>query len=42
MSVPDKLFSNPLYDGLSKKFILLKIQLPKNAKVGQDGIQVNL
>lgn len=21
MSIPDKLFSNPLYDGLSKKFV---------------------
>lgn len=27
MSIPDKLFPNPLYDSLSKKFILLKIQL---------------
>lgn len=27
MSVPGKLFSNSLCDGLSKKFILLKIQL---------------
>ena len=40
--VPDTLFSNSFYNGLSKKFILLKIQLLiflfSNTKIGQDRI----
>ena len=44
--VTDTLFSNSFYDGLYKKFVLLKIQLLiflfSNTKIGQDGIQLNL